>query len=260
MNFELFESLPIAWFYIGITIIMLAFFEVGYHFGLHAQTRQDKEAPTSLGPMVGGLLGMLAFVLAFTFSMASSQHDLRKHNVLEEANSIGTAYLRTDLLDKQYGIEAKSLLREYVDIRLKAASGSDINTALEKSVEIHKLLWTQVSSAALENPSTNTSLMIQAINDVIDMHEKRVTGALHNRIPISVWIALAAITALTMIVLGTQVGFAGKRRLIAVIPLSLAFAVLVTLVVDLNRPQNGLITVGQQSMIDLQSSMARETE
>jgi len=260
MYFELFESLPIIWFFVGVSIIMLVFCEVGYQFGLHAKTRQDKEAPTSLGPMIGGLLGMLAFVLAFTFSMASAQHDLRKQNVLEEANTIGTAYLRADLLDKQYGIEVKRLLKEYVNVRLKAASGSDLDTAIEKSVEIHNLLWARVSSAALENPSTNTSLMIQSINEVIDMHEKRVTGALRNRIPNSVWIALAAITALTMIALGTQVGLAGKRRLIAVIPLSLAFAVLVTLVVDLNRPQNGLITVGQQSMVTLQRSMARETE
>jgi hypothetical protein len=260
MNFELFESLPIAWFYVGVSIMMLIFCEVGYQFGSHAQTRQDKDAPTSLGPMVGGLLGMLGFVLAFTFSIALSLHDLRKQNVLEDANSIGTAYLRADLLDKQYEIEVKRILREYVDVRLKTASGSDIDTALEKSVEIHNFLWAQVSAAALENPSSNTSLMIQATNDVIDMHEKRVTGTLRNRIPISVWIALAAITALTMIAIGTQVGLAGKRRLIAVIPLSLAFSVLVTLVVDLNRPQSGLILVGQESIIDLQSRMARETE
>ena len=163
---------------------MLVFCEVGYQFGLHAKTRQDKEAPTSLEPMVGWLLGMLAFVLAFTFSMASYQHDLRKQNVLEEANSIGTAYLRADLLDKQYRIEVKHLLGKYVDVRLKAAKGSDIDTTLKKSIETHNLLWAQVSSAAVEHPSTNTSLMIQAINDVIDIHEKRVTGALRNRIPI----------------------------------------------------------------------------
>ena len=102
--------------------------------------------------------------------------------------------------------------------------------------------------------------MIQSTNDVIDMHEKRVTGALRNRIPGSVWIALFAITALTMITMGVQVGLTGKRRLVAVIPMILAFAVLVTLVVDLNRPQSGLITVGQQSMVDLQSSMGSETK
>jgi len=258
MNLELFESIPIAFFYVGIFIFMLAFCEVGYQIGKHGLTRQDKDASISLGPMVGGLMAMLAFVLAFTFSMASSQYNLRKQNVLEEANSIGTAYLRADLLDKHYRSEVKRLLREYVDVRLKAVSGSDLNTAIAKSVEIHNLLWDQVSSAARESPGTNSSLMIQSTNAVIDMHEKRVTGALHNRIPYSIWMALFTITALTMIAIGTQVGFTGKRRLVALIPMTLAFAVLLTLLLDLNRPQRGLITIGQQSMVNLQSTMGYE--
>jgi hypothetical protein len=260
MNIELLESIPIVFIFVGIAILMLAFAEVGYRIGERRRTCQDTEAPTSLGPMVGGVLGMLAFILAVTFSMAASQHDLRKQNVLEEANSIGTAYLRSDLIDKQYGTEVKRLLREYVNVRLKAASGSDLNSALAKSVEINNLLWAQVSSAARENPGTNSSLVIQSINDVIDMHEKRVTGALRNRIPVSVWFALFAIIALTMITIGNQIGLTCNRRLVAMIPLIMAFAVLVTLVVDLNRPQNGLITVGQQSMVSLQNSMGGETK
>jgi purine-cytosine permease-like protein len=110
------------------------------------------------------------------------------------------------------------------------------------------------------DPSTNTALMIQSVNNVIDMHEKRVTAALRNRIPSSIWIALVAISVLTMITMGTQIGLTGKRRLVAVIPLALAFAVLVVLVVDLDRPQKGLITVGQQAMVDLQDNMRRVTE
>lgn len=252
------ESLPISLIFIGIALFMLIFCEIGFQFGYHAHMRKDKAAPSTLGSMVGGLLGMLAFVLAFTFSIASSQHELRRNNVLEEANIIGTAYLRADLLDEKSATAVRRLLREYVDIRLNAVQGSDINLALEKSTEIHRLLWKEVSSAAIENPSPMTSLMVQATNEVIDMHEKRVTAALRNRIPLSIWIALAAITALAMIALGTQVGYTGNRRLIAVIPLVLAFAVLVTLVVDLNRPQKGLIIVSQQSMIDLRSSMGTQ--
>lgn len=258
MNIDLFDSLPIASICVVVAILMLAFCEVGYQLGVRAQTRQDTEAPSSLAPMVGGLLGMLAFVLAFTFSMASSQHDLRKRNVLEEANAIGTAYLRADLIDKQYGTEVKRLLRDYVGVRLEAANGGDLDAALAKSAEIHNLLWAQGSAAALEKPSTNTALAIQSINDVIDMHERRVTGALRNRIPGSVWISLIAITLLTMTTMGIQVGLTGKRRLVAVIPLVLAFSSLVTLVADLNRPQSGLIEVGQQSMVALQSSMGRD--
>lgn len=260
MNSQLIESIPIVWIFFGVSALMLFFCELGYQFGVRAKTRGDTEFNTPLGPMVGGLLGMLAFVLAFTFSMASSQHDLRKKNVLEEANLIGTAYLRADLLEERYKIQVKQLLRDYVAIRVAAADGSALETALEKSTEIHRLIWAPVSSAALDQPDTNTALVVQAINDVIDMHEKRVTGALRNRVPMSVWVALAAINALAMITLGIQVGHTGNRRLIALIPLALAFAVLVTLVVDLNRPSTGLIKVGQQSMSDLESSMAPETQ
>jgi len=259
MNLALLESLPIAWFYIAVTILMLAFCEAGFRFGIYASKGGDKEA-TSFGPMVGGLLGMLGFVLAFTFSMANSQHDQRKQNVLEEANKISRAYLLADLLDEQHKTEIKRLLREYVDIRLQAANGGDINTAIEKSIKIHNLLWATVSAAALENPRPNTSQNIQAINDLIEMHEKRLTGAVRNRIPASVWIALAAITAFSMLAMGTQVGHTGKRRLVAVIPLVLAFAVLVTLVVDLNRPQQGLITIDQQSIMQLKSRMTNEIQ
>lgn len=260
MNSGLFETLPLAVIYVGVTLIMLGSTELGYQFGERVRTSQDKDAPTSLGPMVGGLLGLLAFVLAFTFSMAASMYDIRKQNVLLEANAIGTAYMRADLLETQSGNEVKGLLREYVDIRLRAASGEDLEGALLRSVEIQKLLWAQVSSAAVAAPSTNTSLMVQSTNDLIDMHEKRVTAALRNRIPGSIWIALMAISILTMVTLGAQAGLSGRRRLVAVIPLSLAFTVLVALVVDLDRPQKGLINVGQQAMVSLQDSMGPDTK
>jgi hypothetical protein len=216
--------------------------------------------------MVSGLLGMLAFVLAFTFSIAASHHSSRKQNVLDETNAVGTAYLRSDLLEMQHTKEIKQLLREYVDLRLRAVenirlrgtSGAHVDAVLKRSVAIHNLLWTEASAAAIKAPSFNTSLVIESINNVIEMHEKRVTAGLRNRIPISIWIAVLAICILTMITMGTQIGFTGKRRLVAVIPLSMAFAALLVLAVDLNRPQKGLIIVGQQAMVNLQSIMSRD--
>jgi hypothetical protein len=255
MNIGLPEILPVAAAYAGVVLVILISCEIGYQFGRRVQTHTREELPVSLGPMVGGLLGMLAFVLAMTFSIAASQHDLRRKSVLEEANAVGTAYLRSDLLEPQYGTEVKRLLREYVDVRLRAASGGDVKVAIARSVEIHKLLWAQVSAAALSTPSTNTALMVQITNEVIDMHEKRVTAALRNRIPGSIWIALSAISVLTMMVLGAQTGLAGKRALVAVIPLSLAFAALIVLIVDLDRPEKGLIRVGQQALVNVQNSM-----
>jgi hypothetical protein len=152
-------------------------------------------------------------------------------------------------------------LREYVAIRLQAARpGGDWQTAVKRSLEIHDLLWAQVASAAIDDPNEITSLVVQSVNDVIDMHEQRLTGAIRSRIPGSVWIGLMAITVLAMLTIGLQAGLAGKRRMVAVLPLSLAFAVLVTLIVDLNRPYGGLITVGQQAMVDLQNTMNPATK
>lgn len=266
MDFVIFESLPILTIYIGILLIILFSCELGYQLGKSLHSRQDKEATSSIGPMVSGLLGMLAFVLAFTFSMAAANHSSRKQNVLDEANAIGTAYLRSDLLSAQHKNVIKTLLREYVDIRIKVVDdisilgikAVNIDTVIKRSITIHNLLWAEVSTAAINASSPNTSLMIVSLNNVIEMHEKRITAGLRNRIPTSIWIAILGICILTMITLGTQLGFSGKRRLLAVIPLSMAFSVLLVLAVDLNRPEKGLIIVGQKAMTNLQSKMNSE--
>ena len=98
-------------------------------------------------------------------------------------------------------------------------------------------------------------MVVQSINDLIDMHQKRLTDAVRTRIPMSIWLGLLVITMLTMGTLGVQVGLSGKRRLIAITPVALAFAVLATLMVNLNRPQSGAITVSQQAMVDLMRQM-----
>jgi hypothetical protein len=250
----IFEALPAGIIYLVVVFVLLISCEIGFRLGDRARSRQDREAPASLAPMVGGLLGMLAFVLAFTFSIAAQLHELRKQNVLNEANAVGTAYLRSELLPDRDGAVIRELLREYVDVRLGAAQGEDLDAALVRSITIHGLLWNQAVAAALAEPTTNTALVIESINDVIDMHQKRVAAALQNRIPGSIWVALSVISVLTMTTIGTQVGLSRKRRLIAVIPLSLALAALVILVVDLDRPGDGLIRVGQQAMIELQRS------
>ena len=255
MIFEFFESLHIIGIYFSIVLLIRLSFEIGYRIGKYVKLKGDKEASNALSPMVGGLLGMLAFVLAFTFSMAAGNHDLRKHYVLDEANAIGTAYLRADLLDSSSQNAIRNLLREYVDIRIKNVSGEHMKEAQKRSLEIHTLLWTQASAAAIAHPGTNSSLVVQSINEVIDMHEKRITAGIRNRIPVTVWIALFIISTLSMLTMGVQAGLSNVRRLVAVFPLLLSFGALATVVVDLDRPQNGTIVVGQEAMISLQKSM-----
>jgi len=257
---EWFDAIPIFGVYLGIVVILLLFFETGYQIGLRIKLRPDTNASVTVGPMVGGLLAMLAFVLALTFSMAASQNNLRKASVLNEANAIGTAYLRADLLAAQHRDAIKRLLKEYVDIRLEAVIINEetiTKEAIDRSVEIHRLLWDEVSAAAAKAPGPTAALAVSAINGVIDVHEKRVTSGLYNRIPDVIWLALLIISGLTMITMGVQGGFSRLRTLVAVVPLLLAFSALIILVVDLDRPYGSLINVGQAPMVDLQKSMEK---
>jgi hypothetical protein len=243
-----------------MSFTLLLSFEIGYQLSTYTK-RNDKEGFTTTGPMVGGLLGMLAFVLAFTFSMAAEQHNLRKKHVLEEANIIGTAYLRADLAADQDTAKIKELLKEYVDIRVYAIKMKDttiFKRALERSQEIQDLLWDQVVSAAKKEPSLTIGLLVQSINELIDSHQNRITVGFYNRIPSSVWIVLMVISALTMMTMGAQAKLGKSRSLVAVIPLIMAFSALTTIVLDLDRPQEGLITVGQEALMDLQESLNRK--
>lgn len=252
------EVLPIPGVYLAIVALILGACELGLMIGRRYHRRhQDEGAPASLAPVVSGLLGMLAFLLAFTFSMAFSQHGNRSQNVREEASAVSIAYQRADLLPEVAGMEVKRLLREYVDIRLRAAETQIWQPADVRSREIHRELWGIVAAAAKADPSPNGALAAESVNEVVTMHETRIIFGVHARISTPIWIGLLLIATLAMGTLGLQIGLNGKRRMLAVTPIALTFAVLVTLIVDLNRPQSGFITVGQLALQDLQKEMKR---
>lgn len=256
MSVESFDTLSVLTIFICTAVFIFVSFEFGYQIGKYIRTHGEIKADTSQGPMVGGVLAMLAFVLAFTFSMAASRLDTRKQGVLEEVNAINSAYLLAELLAQPHRAEMKRLLSEYVNTRLLAIEQNDLEMAIAKSLELHKLLWAQVTVIEKQIPTVSTILFIQSINKIINVHEKRVNAAVRDRIPDSIWLTLMLITAFTMVTTGSQTGLIKTRRLIQVIPTVLAFSALITLVVDLDRPSElGQIKVSQEAMIDLQKKM-----
>ncbi len=255
---EYIQSLPIFLIFFIIAFLSLVSFELGFRISKFVHMKLNSMETKTIGQISTGLLGMLAFVLAFTFSMAASQYEKRKQMVLQEANAVSTAYLRADLIDEPYANELKQLLKEYVDIRLAAVNKENTAKSIVRSVEIHQLLWTQVRTAAKTSPNTNTSLMVQSVNEVIDMHEKRITAGLRDKIPMSIWIVLFGISVMAMLTIGIELGISGSRKIIVIIPMMLAFAALTTLIVELNRPQDGILKVGQESMISLQKSINKD--
>jgi hypothetical protein len=256
LHHEPLDIVPIWGLFLATCVLTWLALEGGYRLGRwrHARTSEEKDAP--VGAMVGAVLGLLAFMLAFTFSMAAARFEARRQVVLEEANAIGTTYLRTRLLPEPQQGEAAKLLREYVDVRVRAIREGKIAEAVARSEELHEQLWSQATAAAEKNPgSIMTGLFIKSLNEVIDLHAKRVLVGARSRIPITIWGGLFALAVGGMASMGYQAGLAATRRSPAMLFLVLAFAGVLFLIVDLDRGQEGFLMVSQAAMTDLQRTM-----
>lgn len=250
------DVLPLGWFFVVAIAVALLALESGYRLGQwrHAHGTGEKDAP--IGAMVGAILGLLAFMLAFTFSLAASRFDARRTAILNEANAIGTTYLRARLLPEPQQSEIAKLLREYVDIRIHGVEEGRIAETVARSEELHEEIWKRAIAAAEKNPnSIMTGIFIQSLNEMIDLHATRLLVGVRSRIPISIWGGLFLLALIGMASMGYQAGLSATRRSPAMIFLALSFAGVIFLIVDLDRPQEGLLRVGQQAMIDVQRSM-----
>jgi hypothetical protein len=256
MNDSLLDAVPLWGLFLASGAIALLALETGYRLGQwrHEHVAGEKDAP--VGAMVGAVLGLLAFMLAFTFSMAATRFEARRQVVLEEANAVGTTYLRARLLPEPQRTEVAKLLREYVDVRVRAVQEGKVAEALVRSEEVHEQLWSQAMTAAEKDPhSIMTGLFIQSLNEVIDLHSKRVLVGIRSRIPISIWGGLFALAIVGMASMGYQAGLSATRRSPAMLLLVLAFAGVLFLITDLDRGHEGLLKVSQAALTDLQKSM-----
>ena len=200
----------------------------------------------------------MAFMLAFTFGMGGSRFDTRRHLVVEESNAVGTAYLRADILPEPERTEIRSLLREYAEVRLRIVREFRTYTAegLARSEELHGLLWEKVSRLGRnDSRSVMAGLLAESINEVIDLHSKRVAAGLVDRIPPIIWITLFFIGVLGTTVIGYRAGLTGHRGVPATLALILAFSAVMILIMDLDRPGQSLFEVSQGSMADLLEKM-----
>jgi hypothetical protein len=250
------DALPLWGLFAATVVIVLLSIEAGYRLGQYRRRRSEEEKEGPVGAIVAATLGLLAFILAFTFGMAASRFDARRQIVVEEANNIGTTYLRAGLLPADRGMKIRKLLKEYVDARLEAVETGDIEKVLRRSDELHRQLWKEAEEVGQKHPdSIVVGLFIQSLNETIDIHAKRIQVAVRSRIPGVLWWALYLVTILTMAGVGYHGGLTKSKRSLAIVVLVLTFSAIMLLVVDLDRPQEGLLKVSQQAMVDLRNTM-----
>lgn len=248
-RFPLWSLLPLT---VGIALLSI---ELGRRLADYRRQHSAEEKESPVGGMVGATLGLLAFMLAFTFSLAASRFEARRQILLQEANAVGTTYLRAGMLSEPMRTDARNLLREYVDVRTEAVQPGKLEQAMAKSEELHQRLWAVATTAAEKEKNVITSLFIQALNQVIDLHATRVMAGVRSRVPGIIWIVLYLLLILALVMLGYQSGLAKSRRSIAVLALVIGFSSVLYLIADLDRPGQGLLQTSQEAMTDLRRSM-----
>ena len=249
------DALPLWALFIVILLVVLLSVEFGYRLGKYRRSRHEQEKEAPLGTMVGATLGLLAFILAFTFGLAAARFDARRQALLDEANAIGTTYLRAGMLPER-GEQIRGLLRDYVGIRLEAVQSDNVTEAIGRSEDIQQKMWTEAETVGQKNPnSIVVGLFVQSLNQMIDLHAVRMQAGLRSRIPGAIWLGLFAVAASSLATMGYHAGLSGTRRSLATLAVAVTFSVVIELIADLDRPQEGVLRVSQQALLDVQRSI-----
>jgi hypothetical protein len=244
------DALPLWLFFLLAIALVLLSIEVGWRLGHRQYQRLSLEDRSPISVPVGALMGLLAFLLAFTFGMAATRFDNRKQIVMQEANAIGTTYLRTSFLPESSRPEMQQLLREYAQLRSGGLATIMSEAGMAQAAAIQDRLWSIVSNSVAISDTVSLGLFAQSVNEVIDLDTERVT-AHRNRIPDSIWVMLAIVATFSFASLGYEFGLAGERSRTLTILMTISFIAVITLIADLDRAQTGLLQVSQQPLLDL---------
>jgi hypothetical protein len=257
-----FDLVPIWLLLVGTILVMRLFIEIGFRLAKRSQVHAKKAQTSQVRAIMGAGLGLLAFMLAFTFSTAQSHFETRVLSLAEEARIVRNAYMQADLLAEPARSQAKHLLRDYVQVRnpMNKFQSSEINQKLTELLEYsektqHKL-WILASGRSAESagkqfdPAANGALMASVLA-LTDIHYTRLHSATMNRIPLTIWMTLYLMAILSMVIMGYQAGLTDRRSPVATVTLALAFSAVITLIADLDRPVMSLFDINRQLLIDL---------
>jgi len=240
---------------------MLITFEVGRRIGV-ARLRSDPEGLTKgAGAAEGAVFALLGLLLAFTFSGAASRFEARRFYIDSEANAIGTAYLRLDLLPDEARAPLRELFRRYTDNRATAYQAADFDTVkarLAQSAEMQMEIWKQAVAACRlpDAASQATMLLLPALNEMIDITATRVT-ATNNHPPGIIYLLLVVMSLIGAMLVGYGTSANKDRSLLHQGTFALVTSLAIYVIVDLEYPRLGLIRIdnADQALVDVRTSM-----
>jgi hypothetical protein len=196
--------------------------------------------------------------------MAVSRFEARKQLVVEESNAIGTSYLRVQLIPPPEGTEISDCLRDYVDLRLQYSLASTElddrqKAARARAARLQDNFWSRAAAFAQKDPrSVTAGLLLQSLNDVIDLEAARFAASM-NHVPETVILVVGFVAILSAAMVGYLFGLGNQRHLLSTVTMAVAITAVLLVIVDLDRPDRGLIQISQQPLIDVQSRLHTTT-
>jgi hypothetical protein len=258
------EMTNVIWIVAFVALLfcgMLVMLELGRRIRRRQQALHVQGAGRGIGTVEGAMFALLGLLIAFTFSGAASRFDVRRQLVVEEANDIGTAYLRIDLLPQAMQPPLREKFRNYVDARLAFYRAiPDFEKAAgehERVLTLQSEIWRDALSASQQSTSTGASiLLLPALNAMIDITTTR-TAALRMHPPLVIFFLLGAITLASSLFAGYSMGEAPSRSWLHMLGFSAILALSIYVILDLEYPRVGLINLEafDQVLVDVRNGM-----
>jgi hypothetical protein len=246
---------PLPFFLVSLLLLWLSA-QIGASFrGRRALRDEQRE---DFGVVQTATLTMLALIIGFSFSMATTRYDLRKNYEEAEANAIGTEYVRAGLLPASNAGAVRAQLRKYIDLRIlfyRTRSGRELQQIDADTAQLQAEMWSAVQAPALAQPTQVIAQAVSGMNDVLNS-QGYTQAAWWNRIPTSAWGLMIAIAICCNLLVGYGASTAQvKSGLLLVLPLVVSIAFL--LISDIDSPRRGLIRVVPQNLISLSQSLPK---
>ncbi len=233
----------------GVCIALFLSSVLGYRIAVLTGVNEDSHQHEHITGLREGLFVLLGLLLGFTIAVVLPRFDERRHLVVEEANAIGTTILRAEILPEPQRGKSLELLRQYAVVRHEFAKetlleASALSRETQHTKVLQEQLWQQLVSVTQVNQTAVMATYLQALNDTIDVSEKRL-AAFESRVPTSVWLIIFVVAAFHAFVNG----FSLKQKFwFSLLTAPLVIGVVMALLADLDSPHTGFIRIEQNSM------------
>jgi hypothetical protein len=196
------------------------------------------------GLILGSTLTLLSLIVGFSFSMAVSRYDLRKNCEENEANAIGTEYLRAALLPAPAALQVQALFKQYLGQRIvfyASRNAEELRLDEARTAELQLALWAAVADVAKQQPTPLMAVVVEGMNEVINT-QGYTQAAWWNRIPTAAWVLMVAIAVFNCALVGYGVRSTREERLLLMVaPAVMSLSMF--LVAEIDSPRSGLIRV-----------------